>query len=116
MKLTNEQLLQAVKQTIETYNEVRTNPELIELYKDSPKSITIENVAENELDNNMNYIDYDQEDEEEVIKQSKQYIECPKCKTRHKRLLALSRRDNETMICDNCGTKEAIEDEIKFFK
>ena len=27
-----------------------------------------------------------------------------------KRLLALSRADNKTMICDECGTKEALDD------
>lgn len=35
---------------------------------------------------------------------------CPKCNTESERLLALSRRDNKTMICDSCGTNEALED------
>ena len=34
---------------------------------------------------------------------------CPKCKGNFKRLLALSRIDNKTMICDECGTKEALD-------
>lgn len=34
---------------------------------------------------------------------------CPKCKKRFERLLAVSRIDNETMICDDCGTMEALD-------
>lgn len=34
---------------------------------------------------------------------------CPKCKGKFKRLLALSRIDNKTVICDECGTKEALD-------
>ena len=34
---------------------------------------------------------------------------CPKYGRRFKRLLALSRIDNKTMICDECGTKEALD-------
>lgn len=34
---------------------------------------------------------------------------CPKCKKEIDRLLALSRIDNKTMICDECGTKEALD-------
>lgn len=34
---------------------------------------------------------------------------CPKCNRDFSRLLALSRTDNETMICDECGTKEALD-------
>lgn len=34
---------------------------------------------------------------------------CPKCKNKVERLLALSRTDNKTMICDECGTKEALD-------
>lgn len=34
---------------------------------------------------------------------------CPKCNRDFPRLLALSRTDNETMICDECGTKEALD-------
>ena len=34
---------------------------------------------------------------------------CPKCGRTCDRLLALSRTDNKTMICDECGTKEALD-------
>lgn len=34
---------------------------------------------------------------------------CPKCKKKYERLLAVSREDNKTMICDECGTKEALD-------
>ncbi len=33
---------------------------------------------------------------------------CPKCGRSFERLLALSRTDNKTMICDECGTMEAL--------
>lgn len=33
---------------------------------------------------------------------------CPKCKRDFPRLLALSRVDNRTLICDECGTVEAL--------
>lgn len=35
---------------------------------------------------------------------------CPKCGREFDRLLAVSRVDNRTMICDACGTMEALED------
>lgn len=34
---------------------------------------------------------------------------CPKCGLQKTRLLALSRVDNKTMICDECGTLEAMQ-------
>lgn len=34
---------------------------------------------------------------------------CPICGKEYERLLALSRKDNKTMICDECGTKEALD-------
>ena len=37
-------------------------------------------------------------------------MKCPICGKEYDRLLALSRKDNETMICDSCGMQEAIED------
>lgn len=37
-------------------------------------------------------------------------MKCPKCGREFDRLLALSRDDNKTMICDECGTKEALRD------
>ncbi len=35
---------------------------------------------------------------------------CPKCKRPYTGYPALSRRDNKTEICPDCGTREAIED------
>lgn len=35
---------------------------------------------------------------------------CPKCGRGFKRLLAVSRTDNKTMVCDECGVREALED------
>ena len=40
-------------------------------------------------------------------------MKCPVCKTNElleEGLNALSRKDNETEICDECGTKEALEE------
>ncbi len=37
-------------------------------------------------------------------------MKCPKCGKESDKLLALSRRDNKTMICDSCGVQEALED------
>lgn len=34
---------------------------------------------------------------------------CPKCGKEYPRLLAVSRTDNETMICDECETMEALD-------
>lgn len=34
---------------------------------------------------------------------------CPRCGREYERLLALSRKDNKTMICDQCGTEEALD-------
>lgn len=34
---------------------------------------------------------------------------CPKCGRNFERLLAVSREDNMTMICDECGTMEALD-------
>lgn len=34
---------------------------------------------------------------------------CPKCGRSFERLLALSRTDNKTHICDECGTAEALD-------
>lgn len=36
-------------------------------------------------------------------------MKCPKCGKETEWLRALSRVDNETMICDECGTKEALD-------
>ena len=37
-------------------------------------------------------------------------MRCPRCKREFERLLALSRKNNKIMICDQCGTEEALED------
>ena len=34
---------------------------------------------------------------------------CPKCKKEYDRLLAISRVDNKTKICDECAGKEALD-------
>lgn len=34
---------------------------------------------------------------------------CPKCGKYYEKLLALSRKDNKTMICDACGVQEALD-------
>lgn len=34
---------------------------------------------------------------------------CSKCGRKFERLLAVSRIDNKTMICDRCGTMEALD-------
>lgn len=36
-------------------------------------------------------------------------MKCPKCGRKFERLLALSRSGNKTMICDECGTMEALD-------
>ena len=36
--------------------------------------------------------------------------ECPDCKDTVTDFPALSRKDNETEICSDCGTREALED------
>lgn len=38
---------------------------------------------------------------------------CPRCGNTYDRLLALSRKDNKTHICDQCGMEEALEDFYK---
>lgn len=35
---------------------------------------------------------------------------CQRCGREFERLLALSRKDNKTMICNQCGTEEALDD------
>lgn len=37
-------------------------------------------------------------------------VVCPKCKKPFFERPAISRRDNKTEICPDCGTREAIED------
>ena len=40
---------------------------------------------------------------------------CPVCGKEYKGYPALSRRDNKTEICPNCGVQEALEDFYKLF-
>ena len=37
-------------------------------------------------------------------------MKCPRCGREFDRLLALSRRDHKMNICNECGTREALED------
>lgn len=39
---------------------------------------------------------------------------CPNCKKEYSDPPALSRKDNKTEICSECGRKEAINDYLKF--
>lgn len=39
---------------------------------------------------------------------------CPSCKKEYSDPPALSRKDNKTLICSECGRKEAINDYLKF--
>jgi len=41
---------------------------------------------------------------------------CPDCKKKYTGYPALSRKDNKTEICSNCGLKEAVQDFLKFKK
>ncbi len=34
---------------------------------------------------------------------------CPRCGQTYRGVPALSRKDNETLICPDCGTREALE-------
>lgn len=49
------------------------------------------------------------EDLEKLLIQSVQ-SECPRCHQMYTEYPALSRRDNQTDICPDCGTAEAMED------
>lgn len=44
-----------------------------------------------------------------ITPERKDDMECPICGRQVERLLALSRTDNKTMICEECGTREALE-------
>ena len=39
---------------------------------------------------------------------------CPRCKKEYNCYSALSRKNNKTEICSECGRKEAISDYLKF--
>lgn len=44
-----------------------------------------------------------------ITPERKRKMKCPKCGKETEWLRALSRVDNQTMICDECGTKEALD-------
>lgn len=48
------------------------------------------------------------------IREKNDLKKCPLCACSYDGLGALSRRDNETEICGNCGTNEAFEDMGKY--
>ena len=41
------------------------------------------------------------------------HTKCPHCEQQMSRFPALSRRDNKTLICSDCGRREALEDIIE---
>ena len=41
---------------------------------------------------------------------------CPRCGKRYNKYPAISRKDNKTEICPDCGVEEAMIDYIKFLK
>lgn len=41
---------------------------------------------------------------------------CPECNKEFKGYGAISRKDNKTIICPECGVKQAMEDYIKYFE
>lgn len=47
---------------------------------------------------------------ESNVKKEQELKTCPKCKKTFTGAGALSRRDNKTEICSECGTAEALED------
>lgn len=44
-----------------------------------------------------------------AVKHQVVIIDCPRCKKAMSRYPALSRTDNKTLVCANCGLEEAIE-------
>lgn len=43
---------------------------------------------------------------------TKKYRTCPRCGKRYYQIFVLSRKDNKTKICQNCGNEEALLDEM----
>ena len=81
--------------------EYRDNLELS--YKEQYK-IGVKNLEENkEVKNENEEVPYDNTTEKE----------CPKCHKKYTQFPAISRRDNKTYICPQCGVDEAIEDMLK---
>lgn len=48
--------------------------------------------------------------------EKKEIKKCPLCNKEYKGVGAISRKDNKTEICSECGTKEALEDYEKYLK
>lgn len=46
----------------------------------------------------------------EILFGKRDYFVCPICGIRTNEFPALSRKDNETEICSDCGTNEALDD------
>lgn len=44
------------------------------------------------------------------------HTKCPHCEQQMSRFPALSRRDNKTLICSDCGRREALEDIYNYCK
>jgi predicted RNA-binding Zn-ribbon protein involved in translation (DUF1610 family) len=74
---------------------VRVQSELIEIFKE-----------DNEKFDEDKFIDYIHSVTDEKIDGKI----CPKCGERYTEFPALSRKDNKTEICPDCGTREALED------
>ena len=54
--------------------------------------------------------------EKKANNEEKELKTCPKCKKTYTGYPAISRRDNKTEICSECGTKEALEDYENYLK
>ena len=54
--------------------------------------------------------------EKKVNNEEKVLKTCPKCKKTYTGYPAISRRDNKTEICSECGTAEALEDFSNYVK
>ncbi len=44
-----------------------------------------------------------------MTEKSKELRQCPKCGQEYDRYPALSRKDNKTLICPDCGAREALQ-------
>lgn len=73
MKLTREELSQAVKMTVDLYTKLKENPGYTDFYEENPEALTVENIAEDILDNDMD-ISFTVEDLNEVINLSKNLL------------------------------------------
>ena len=56
------------------------------------------------------------ENEQKRTEKKEKVKTCPLCKETFTGIGAISRKDNKTEICSNCGTKEALEDFSKYIK